>query len=456
LAAIDSVRGTLPNLREVIRIADFDAVADSARGDTPLPHVAPQDPCVIMFTSGTTGEQKAAIFHHKGVINMSLFTEERGGLAVGGVFINPMPMFHIGALGHAGVGAVMRRATHVLAAEWDAKLFMSLVAREGGQYSLLVPTMIEAMLAHPERHAFDLSTLKNLVSGASVVEASLIRRAHAELCCTICNIFGQTEMQGVVSGVHRDDDARDQAETIGQPMAHVEVRIADPATGAVMPLDETGEIQVRGYQTMIGYFNLPEETTKTLLPDGWLRSGDLGSMDSRGFLKITGRIKDMIIRGGENVYPREIENLLLEPREWRWRQLLECPTHFGARRSAQRSCRSPEKTLPRPASCMNFAARASPPTKHRASGISWIRFHSRRPGSCRNSSSCRRLTHGAWRRRRRLNHAVLSSAHLRLESARAMESIRWDLTHGAGPGQVVSGRAAPRRLPYRGRVPLLT
>jgi fatty-acyl-CoA synthase len=312
LAAIDSICGTLPNLREVIRIADFDSVVGSARGDTPLPHVAPQDPCVIMFTSGTTGEQKGAIFHHKGVINMSLFTQERGGLAVGGVFINPMPMFHIGALGHAGVGAVMRRATHVLAAEWDAKLFMSLVAREGGQYSLLVPTMIEAMLAHPERHAFDLSTLKNLVSGASVVEASLIRRAHAELCCTICNIFGQTEMQGVVSGVHRDDDARDQAETIGQPMPHVEVRIADPATGAVMPLDETGEIQVRGYQTMIGYFNLPEETAKTLLPDGWLRSGDLGCMDSRGFLKITGRIKDMIIRGGENVYPREIENLLLE------------------------------------------------------------------------------------------------------------------------------------------------
>jgi fatty-acyl-CoA synthase len=312
LAAIDSVRGALPHLREVIRIADFDAVVDSARGDTPLPRVAPLDPCVIMFTSGTTGEQKGAIFHHKGVINMSLFTQERGGLAVGGVFVNPMPMFHIGALGHAGVGAVMRCATHVLAAEWDARLFMSLVARERGQYSLLVPTMIEAMLAHPERDAFDLSTLKNLVSGASVVEASLIRRAHAELGCTICNIFGQTEMQGVVTGVHRDDDERDQAETIGQPMPHVEVRIADPLTGAIMPLAEPGEIQVRGYQTMIGYFNQPEETARTLLPDGWLRSGDLGSMDSRGFLKITARIKDMIIRGGENIYPREIENLLLE------------------------------------------------------------------------------------------------------------------------------------------------
>ena len=312
LAALDSARETLPQLREVIRVADFDALVDSAPNAPSLPRVNPLDPCVIMFTSGTTGEQKGVVFHHKGVINMSFFTQERGGLAEGGVFVNPMPMFHIGALGHAGVGAVMRKATHVLAAEWDAKLFMSLVARERGQYSLLVPTMIEAMLAHPERGVCDLSTLKNLVSGASVVEASLIRRTYAELGCAICNIFGQTEMQGVVSGVHRDDEALDQAETIGQPMPHVEVKIADPRSGAVMALSEIGEIQVRGYQTMIGYFNLPEETAKTLLSDGWLRSGDLGTMDSRGFLKITGRIKDMIIRGGENIYPREIETLLLE------------------------------------------------------------------------------------------------------------------------------------------------
>ena len=312
LAAIAEVRRDLPHLREVIRIADFDAFVDGADEGAILPPVTPLDPCVIMFTSGTTGEQKGVVFHHKGVINMSYFTQERGGLAEGGVFVNPMPMFHIGALGHAGVGAVTRRATHVIAAEWDPKLFMQLVARERGEYSLLVPTMIEAMLGHPECEAHDLSTLKNLVSGASVVEASLIRRTYAELGCTICNIFGQTEMQGVVTGVHRDDDARDQAETIGQPMPHVEARIVDPATNAVLPLGEQGEIQVRGYQMMIGYFNLPEETARTLSPDGWLRSGDLGSMDARGFLRITGRIKDMIIRGGENIYPREIENLLLE------------------------------------------------------------------------------------------------------------------------------------------------
>jgi len=312
LAAIELIRAELPDLREVIRVSEFGAFVASAHGPSILPSVSPDQNCVIMFTSGTTGAQKGVMFHHRGVVNMALFTQERGGLQPGGVYVNPMPMFHIGALGHAGVGGVMLMATHVLIAEWDARLFMTHAARERGTYSLLVPTMIEAVLTHPERRSFDISSLRNIVSGASVVEASLIRRTRAELGATICNIYGQTEMQGVVTAVHRDDTEADQAETIGQPLPQVEVMIADPETLSVMPLGQPGEICVRGYQTMLGYFDMPEATAATLTPEGWLRSGDLGAMDERGFLRITGRIKDMIIRGGENIYPREIENLLLE------------------------------------------------------------------------------------------------------------------------------------------------
>lgn len=311
-AALRDIRPNLPALRKVFRIADLGAFLAGASRAPTLPSIGPADPCVIMFTSGTTGAQKGVMFHHKGMVNMSLFTQERGGLAIGGVFVNPMPMFHIGALGHAAVGSVMRHATHVLAKEWDPLLYMNLVQREGGTYSMLVPTMIEALLTHPERCKRDISTLRNLTSGAAVVEADLIRRTYAELGCTICNVYGQTEMQGVVTAVARDDSIEDQAATIGRPMPHIEVRISDPASGAVMPLGVQGEICVRGYQTMIGYFNMPEETAKTVLRDGWLRSGDLGSMDERGYLRITGRIKDMIIRGGENIYPREVEQLLLE------------------------------------------------------------------------------------------------------------------------------------------------
>ena len=149
---------------------------------------------------------------------MARFIAERGGLAEGGVFVNPMPMFHIGSLGHAGVGGVVRKATHVLASEWEPGLYMKLVEREGGTYSLLVPTMIEAVLAHPERGGHDLSTLKNLISGASVVEASLVRRTFIELGCTICNTYGQTEMQGSVTAVHADDSDEDKATTIGQAL----------------------------------------------------------------------------------------------------------------------------------------------------------------------------------------------------------------------------------------------
>src|SRR6202042_398594 len=115
-----------------------------------------------------------------------------------------------------------------------------------------------------------------------------------------------------ISAVHPQDALQDQAETIGQPMPQVEVKIADPDSGAVLPIGSQGEICVRGYQTMIGYFDMPEETAKTLEADGRLHSGDLGAMDERGYLKITGRIRELIKRGGESIYPREIENLLLE------------------------------------------------------------------------------------------------------------------------------------------------
>jgi fatty-acyl-CoA synthase len=312
LAIAQSVRPALPDLREINRLSCFEEFMRSAPRLRTFPDIAPLDACIIMFTSGTTGAQKGVQFHHKGIVNVTNFTQERGGLEPGGVFVNPMPMFHIGALGHAGVGAVMRQCTHVLASEWNPTLFMSLTEGEGGTYSLLVPTMIDAILASEERHRYNLTSLKNIVSGAAVVEAALIKRTKAELGSSICNIYGQTEMQGVISSTHLDDDPMDQAETIGQPMPQVEVKIGDVVSGEILPLGSQGEICVRGYQTMIGYFNMPEETAKALGADGWLRSGDLGSMDERGFLRITGRIRDVITRGGENIYPREIENLLLE------------------------------------------------------------------------------------------------------------------------------------------------
>lgn len=311
-AAVDGLKTEMPGLREVVSIADIDKFIQRAPEAIELPAVDPLDPCIIMFTSGTTGVQKGVMFHHKGVSNMAYQTHLRCGLDESGVWINPMPMFYIGGLGHVGVGAVMHRCTHVLASHWDPELFMQLVERERGSYSLLVPTMIEAVLAHPSRSDYDLGTLRNFTSGASVVESQLIERIRAELSATICNIYGASEMQGVVTATHPDDAAGDLTGTIGQPMPHVELRIVDPTTQSTCPLGGKGEIWVRSHQTMLGYFGMPEETAQAVTADGWLRSGDLGTMDARGFVRIVGRMKEMIIRGGQNVYPREVENILLE------------------------------------------------------------------------------------------------------------------------------------------------
>ena len=163
--------------------------------------------------------------------------------------------------------------------------------------------------------------------------------------------------------MHRDDDEADQAETIGQPLPQVEVKIADPETLDVLPLGAQGEICVRGYQTMIGYFNMPEATAATLTSDGWLRSGDLGSMDERGFLRITGRIKDMIIRGGENIYPREVENLLLEDPRVSLAAVIGAPDPvLGEIVCAVIQPKDPANP-PQPAELHAFCRSSSPPTR---------------------------------------------------------------------------------------------
>jgi fatty-acyl-CoA synthase len=147
-------------------------------------------------------------------------------------------------------------------------------------------------------------------SGAAAVPAALVTRTKTTWGCEFTILFGQTELNGVVCQTRLDDDLPDQAETLGRPLPHAEVKVADPETGKVRPIGEIGEICVRGYQTMRGYFGLPEATAATLREDGWLHTGDLGTMDDRGFLRITGRLKDMIIRGGMNLFPREIEDVL--------------------------------------------------------------------------------------------------------------------------------------------------
>ncbi|MGV8058028.1 MAG: AMP-binding protein [Smithellaceae bacterium] len=312
-ATVNQTRKDLPDLREVIRFADFDAFLSSGNQSVTFPDVKPKDTTVIMYTSGTTGNQKGAMLHHIGLVNSTLYAFERAGHGVGCVIISGMPQFHVGAGGLATYGTLMRRGTYIIAPGFDPASFMELVESEGGTgMGASVPTIVEAVLNFPDRKKYNLSTMKTIICGGAMVEAKTVRRVHAELDCGLNVVYGQTEVHGLCCATHRDDSDRDQSETIGQPFPNCEMKIADPETGAVRPLGEKGEICVRSYQTMNGYYNMPEATAKALREGGWLHTGDLGIMDERGFIKIAGRTTDMIIRGGENIYPAEIETLLLE------------------------------------------------------------------------------------------------------------------------------------------------
>jgi fatty-acyl-CoA synthase len=309
-ALIAELRPKLPDLRDVIAFSAWDDFLASGNGTRPLPAVGSTDPIQIQYTSGTTGFPKGALLHHRGLINAAIQVAERAGMGDGGINVNAMPMYHIGGGAVTSFGVLALRGTFVVLPGFDPALVLEAIETYGATHSLLVPTMLLAVLDHPDRPKRDLSSLQAVMSGAAVVPAALVRRTTETLGCRTTILFGQTEMHGVVSQTRLSDSPEDQAETIGQPLPHLELKIADVVTGDVLPIGEHGEICCRGDQTMIEYYKLPEATSMAIDPDGWLHLGDLGAMDDRGFVRITGRLKDMIIRGGINIYPREIEELL--------------------------------------------------------------------------------------------------------------------------------------------------
>jgi fatty-acyl-CoA synthase len=310
LDIIAQVQPNTPSLDVLISMSDWDAFLDGAEDDTALPEVSPTDPVQIQYTSGTTGFPKGALLHHKGIVNEATFVGERAGNADGGVCINAMPMYHIGGGAVTELQSIAAHGTYVVVPAFDPALILELFETYRGTHGLFVPTMLIALLDHPDASTRDLSSIVTLWTGAAPVAEALVHRVVEKFGCQLTILFGQTEMHGVISQTRVTDSPADQAGTVGQPLPELEVKIVDLETDEIVPIGRQGELLCRGYQTMLGYFNMPTETAATITPDGWLRMGDLGTMDERGFLRITGRVKDMIIRGGLNIYPREIEDLL--------------------------------------------------------------------------------------------------------------------------------------------------
>ena len=310
-ASLDTVRADLPALREVVSFEDWEGFVAEVRGSTvELPAVRPEDPVQIQYTSGTTGFPKGALLHHRGIVNNARFTAERAEVRPGDTWLNPMPLFHTGGCVLGALGAVWSQATHVLVLAFDPGLVLELLEGERATVMGAVPTMLIALMEHPDFPNRDLSSLKAVISGGSTVPAPLVRRIESTLGIRFTIVFGQTEASPVMTQTRLDDSPEDKAETIGQASPQQEVKIVDVDSGEPVPVGALGEICGRGYNVMLGYYDLPDATAETIDADGWLHTGDLGTMDERGYLRIEGRLKDMIIRGGENIYPREIEELL--------------------------------------------------------------------------------------------------------------------------------------------------
>ena len=301
----------LDHIREVVDLNDHDALYHQA-GAATLPAIAPMDRAMMQYTSGTTGFPKGAVLSHHGLINNAKHFMDRMEGHTGTRWSNHMPMFHTSGCGMAALGCLQFGAELYMVAMFDPNLILDLIERERITAFVGVPTMLVQMLEAQERQPRDLSSVEVGCSGGSMVAPELVRAVTDAVGCKFETVYGQTETSPIITQHWGDDSLEDICNTAGQAASQTEISIRSTADNSVMPLDEIGEICVRAYSLMIEYYRNAEATAKTIDADGWLHTGDLGAMDARGFVRITGRVKEMIIRGGENFFPAEIENVLLE------------------------------------------------------------------------------------------------------------------------------------------------
>jgi fatty-acyl-CoA synthase len=266
----------------------------------------------MQYTSGTTGFPKGVMLTHRNILNNGFYIGERERLSPADKVCLPVPFFHcFGCV--LGVMAVLtHHSTMVIVEEFNALQVLQAIDRERCTAVYGVPTMYIAELNHPQFADFDLTSLRTGIIAGAAVPPETIREAIERMGMTeITNCYGLTETSPVFIQTAWDDNLEHRLYTIGRPHDPVQVRVIDPADGHICGPGEVGELCCKGYNVMKGYYKMPEATVAAIDADGYLHSGDLGSYDEDGYYKVTGRIKDMIIRGGENIYPLEIENYLL-------------------------------------------------------------------------------------------------------------------------------------------------
>jgi fatty-acyl-CoA synthase len=316
---IEQVRGDLPELRDVVFVAEptWDALlADgaavtSAQVDQRAATLSFDDPINIQYTSGTTGFPKGATLSHHNILNNGFFVGEGMHYSEQDRICVPVPFYHCFGMVMGNLASTSHGACVVIPAPgFDPAATLAAVQDERCTSLYGVPTMFIAELGLPEFASYDLSSLRTGCMAGSPCPVEVMKRVINEMHMqdvTIC--YGMTETSPVSTQTGSDDSLDRRVSTVGRVHPHLEVKVVDPETDLPVPVGETGEFCTRGYSVMSGYWNEPEKTAE-VLRHGWMHTGDLATMDADGYLNIVGRIKDMVIRGGENVYPREIEEFL--------------------------------------------------------------------------------------------------------------------------------------------------
>ncbi len=270
------------------------------------------DPINIQYTSGTTGFPKAVLLTHHNILNNAYFSAKAMHFAENDRLCVPVPFYHCFGMVLANLLCLSVGATLVLPSEYFDD-FQVLRAIQDEKCTAVhgVPTMFIAELEDPRFKEFDLSSLRTGIMAGAPCPPELMKRVIKDMHCSEILIgYGQTEVSPLTHLTTRDDSFEHRINPVGTNLPHQEVKVVDTETGNILPVDTVGEICFRGYHLMLGYYNDPEATARTIDGEGWLYSGDLGSMDREGYVRITGRLKEMIIRGGENIYPAEIEAYL--------------------------------------------------------------------------------------------------------------------------------------------------
>jgi fatty-acyl-CoA synthase len=265
----------------------------------------------MQYTSGTTGFPKGVMLTSHNILNNGYFIGQRQNFSERDRVCLPVPLFHCFGLVLGIMAVFAHGATAVMLEVFDPLMTLAAVEKEACTALYGVPTMFIAELNHPMFSMFNLTSLRTGIMAGSPCPVETMKQVIAKMHATEVTIaYGLTESSPVITQTSTDDTLERKVGTVGTVHPHVEIRIVNPETGAICPPGVPGEICCRGYVVMKGYYNMPEATAAAIDRDGWLHSGDLGVVDEDGYYRVTGRIKDMIIRGGENIYPRELEEFL--------------------------------------------------------------------------------------------------------------------------------------------------